>query len=690
MKYKQILKNLISKHTSPDLKKNLEFIAFTKEVESSYSKLNEKIDLLNIENKLLKETQNQNQIILNNTLKSYIAFDQFGLITFWNKKAEQVFGWKKEEVIGKLVYAIILPVQFIDKSFEIIESYKKTADEKFMNRKIEITAINRMKQEFKVEMYLTPVIQNGNVFFYSYLEDISERKKIETNLKAQEQKYRNIISNINIGLLEIDNDGLIQFANEKFSEISGYSNKELLGKSPTNLFTDSHETNIIESKKEMRSIGVSDIYQIRIKNKNQETRWWTISGAPNYDDKGNLIGSVGLHLDVTDQKLMEIELKKEKIKAEKSAEAKEAFLISMSHEIRTPLNAITGFLRELSREELNENQKLYVQNSSKASEHLLSIINNVLDLSKIEANEMVLENNNFNFQTKINSVISVLQHQAIEKNIKLSAYIGPEIYSSFKGDALRIGQILFNITGNSLKFTQDGEVLIKCQMINNFSDSQDIRISISDTGIGMNADFIENIFTKFSQENYTVARKFGGTGLGMSITNELIKMMNARILIHSEKNIGTTIHLDFNFKKGKKDILINPEKSKLSLENIAVLLVEDNNINRLIAKKSLNHYNCVVTEASNGFEAIEILKLEKFDIILMDIIMPEIDGIETTKIIREDLKLETTIIAFTANAFKSEIDKFIEIGMNDYIIKPYDESILIDTIAKHTIYSRFN
>ncbi len=689
MRYTQFIKNLISKHSAADLKKNQESHAFTEDIQNTFLQSTQKINAIVTENTLLKESEIHCQNIINNSSKSYIVFDQEGLITFWNKKAELVFGWKKEEVIGKLVYAVVSPNRYIEKSAQIIQDYINTADKKYMNRHFEMTVIDKKKQEFKLEIRLTPLIQNGNLSFYSYAKKISERKKADKFLKIQEEKYRNIISNINIGLLEIDNNGLIQFANENFSKISGYSNKELLGKNPSLLFTEGHEAAIIESKKEMRSIGVSDIYQIRIKNKKQEMRWWTISGAPNYDDKGNLIGSVGLHLDVTDQKLMEIELEKQKIKAEKSAEAKEAFLISMSHEIRTPLNAITGFLRELSREDLNENQKLYVHNSSKASEHLLSIINNVLDLSKIEANEMILEHNNFNFQAKINSIISVLQHQAIEKKIGFHAIIDPEIHSTFKGDAMRIGQILFNISGNSLKFTHKGEVVIKCQMIKNFTDSQAIRISISDTGIGMNADFIENIFIKFSQENYTIARKFGGTGLGMSITNELIKLMNAQIQIESVKNSGTTIHLDFNFKKAKKERLNTPEKSKLNLNNIAVLLVEDNSINRLIAKKSLNYYNCVVTEASSGYEAIEILKHEKFDVILMDIIMPDIDGIETTKIIRNDLDIETPIIAFTANAFKSEIDKFIEIGMNDYITKPFDEILLVETIAKHAIHNPF-
>lgn len=363
--------------------------------------------------------------------------------------------------------------------------------------------------------------------------------------------------------------------------------------------------------------------------------------------------------------------------------------MNMSHEIRTPLNAIVGFLRELNREQLNYSQKTLVNNSSLASFHLMAIINNILDISKIEAKEMHLDNKNFNFESKIANVISVLQIKAREKNLLLTSYISDSIHPILKGDILRIEQILYNIAGNSLKFTKKGAVSIRCEMLHDFPKSQDIRISIADTGIGMDSKFIKEIFKKFSQEDHTITRKFGGTGLGMSISYELVHLMDGQIEIESKKNIGTTVHITINLKKGKTiNSITNNKYSKINLENISILLVEDNAINRIIAKKSLLNYNCNVTAVSSGNKAIEILKKQKFDIILMDIIMPEMDGAEATRYIRNELKIETPIIAFTANAFKSEIEKFIELGMNDYVIKPFDENLLIQTIAKYTIQKK--
>ncbi len=240
--------------------------------------------------------------------------------------------------------------------------------------------------------------------------------------------------------------------------------------------------------------------------------------------------------------------------------------------------------------------------------------------------------------------------------------------------------------GNALKFTGKGSISVNCKVINDSSAFQEICISISDTGIGMERSFIDNIFRKFSQEDKAVTRKFGGTGLGMAITKELVQLMNGKIEIESEKNKGTSIHIYLNFQKGNAENLKNltTGKNTATLDNISILLVEDNDLNRMVAQNFLQYFNCKVTEAESGLEALEILKKQNFDIILMDIQMPQMDGIEAAKIIRNEFKLSTPIIALTANAFKTENEKCRKAGMNDYVTKPFDEDILVETIAKHT------
>lgn len=637
--------------------------------------------------RLLEESEEKSRIIMSASLNAIITINSAGKITFWNEQAEHLFGWKQEEVLGETLTKTIIPERHKAGHEEGMKHFMATNEGPALNKQIELPALNKKGVEFLIEISITPIYLNDELSFCAFIQDISERKMAEASLKKQEEKYRNIIANMNLGLIEVDSNNIVNFINQSFTEMSGYEMDELIGKNPATLLVSGEAANLIESKKDLRKNGVSDIYQIPVKNKRGELRWWAISAAPNYDDSGQFIGSVGIHLDITEQKELEIALEQEKEKAQESARAKEAFLSNMSHEIRTPLNAIIGFLRELDREELTSAQKHFIANSTIASKHLLSIINNILDISKIEAGEMSVENENMVVKNSIDKVIAVLESKAKEKGIFLHSFISSKINPIVKGDSLRIEQILFNLIGNALKFTSKGAVTVHCEVKNDYPHSQDLRFMISDTGIGMNQNFINTIFKKFSQEDKTITRKFGGTGLGMSITHELVQLMNGTIEIESEKDKGTTITIELNLLKGNNDYLENdPNEANITdLLGISILLVEDNEINRMVAQNSLSYYNCRVTEAVNGLEAVNILKKESFDIILMDLQMPEMDGIEATRIIRSVHKITTPIIALTANAFKSELEKANEAGMNDHIIKPFDEAILIKIIARHTV-----
>jgi PAS domain S-box-containing protein len=636
-----------------------------------------------IKNKnLLKQSEERNRIIMNSSLNAIVTIDNTGKITFWNNQAETIFGWRKEEVLGKTLNETIIPKRHKEGHKKGLKYYTNTAKGTLLNKQIELPAVNNIGHEFPVEISIIPLEQNGEVFFCSFMQDISERKKAETKLKFQEEKYRNIIANMNLGLIEVDNNEIIQFANQSFADISGFEIDELIGLNPSKIFLFGENIEKLKSKNKLREKAVSDLYQIPVKNKRGELRWWAIGGAPNYDDKGKLVGSIGIHLDITEQKQMEIELENEKLKAEQAFKAKEAFLANMSHEIRTPLNAIIGFLRELERQNLTELQKKYVENSTVASKHLLSIINNILDISKIEAGEMSLEVENFIFNNVIGNVVNILEPLAKKKGLKLISYISKDVHPVLKGDTVRLEQILFNLVGNSLKFTYKGRVFLKCEVLKDTKAFQRLQISVVDTGIGMEKSYAENIFNKFSQEDKAITRKFGGTGLGMTITKELIQLMNGKISVQSEKGLGSIISFIIDLEKGSSnDIRKIKDKINIDISRINVLVVEDNFMNRAVVINSLNNFNCLVTEATNGIEAIEILKNKSFDIILMDVQMPEMDGIEATMKIREELKVRTPIIALTANAFKSEVDRCKNAGMNDYIAKPFDELNLIETIS---------
>ena len=518
------------------------------------------------------------------------------------------------------------------------------------------------------------------------LRQLTNQLKLKNlQLSLQEEKFRNIIENMNLGILEVDNNDIIQYANNTFSAISGFSLEELKGKNAHKLFTKKSDEKIIKEILNERIKGETGNYEVTVFTKSGDERIWFISGAPNYNDRGEIIGSIGVHLDITDRKKLEKALEKARDKAQEASKTKELFLANMSHEIRTPLNIILGMTRLIKKENLNERLIEYVNHSQYAANHLLAIINDILDISKIEFGEMKLQLNPFNLYSLSNAIESIFTPNAEEKGLNFNYSISDNISNTLIGDDLRVRQVLINLIGNSIKFTDTGYVSLNVILLKENEETQTISFEIKDSGIGMSEEFINHIFDKFSQEANKANRKYAGTGLGMAICRDLLALMNSQLKIESLRGRGTTISFEIDFKKSTNNSVLPLNKiSTLELNNIGgkkVLLVEDNKINRLIAGKSLEIMGCTFEEAINGIEAIEILKIKSFDLILMDIQMPDMDGVEATKIIRNEMKITTPIVALTANVFKQDLDSYIAVGMNDFIIKPFDEENFFEKVS---------
>ena len=514
--------------------------------------------------------------------------------------------------------------------------------------------------------------------------DITIQKNAEMALKIKEEKYRNIIANMNLGLLEVDQDDTIQYANQRFCTMSGYDFDELAGRNASEVLIPIENRNQIKIKNELRKQHIADAYELPVIVKNGEQKWWLISGAPNYNDLGELVGSTGIHLDITDQKKLELDLLEAKVNAENSSKFKELFLANMSHEIRTPLNGIIGMIREISREPLSLKQNRYIKNAGTASQHLLSIVNDILDISKIESGQMILEMHAFSLRNVVNETISILLPAVDEKSLELLKVISPTIAPAYIGDSNRIRQILINVISNSIKYTEQGSIAIECDITGVKAKFHQLKLKISDTGIGMEASFVKNIFNKFTQGDLSTARKYGGTGLGMAITYELIQLMNGSITVSSQLGIGTSVEIEIELEEADESRM-QVETFPISLDSLKdknILLVEDNDLNRIVAQDLLSFHNIKVTEANNGFQAIEELRKSSFDLILMDLQMPGMGGLEATKVIRKEMQLETPIIALTGNAFKAELELCELAGMNGYITKPYEEKVLLRAILK--------
>jgi PAS domain S-box-containing protein len=534
---------------------------------------------------------------------------------------------------------------------------------------------------------LYPVLDSrGEVgIVIGYGVDITERKKIEEEIQLSEEKYRGIIENMSLGMIEMDNDERIVYANQRFCAMSGYKFDELISRKATELFLHGASLKMTRAQLSKRQYGIVNSYELAISDKKGKEHWWLTSATPIFDALDNQKGTISIHLDITEQKKLEDQLRVAKYETEKSSMSKDIFLTNMSHEIRTPLNAIMGLGKLLSKSDLNTQQKNYLNGIESASSNLLGIINDLLDISKIEAGKITIEHISFNLETILQQAVNVLEHNADEKGLSLTHEIDHRISPVLVGDPFRLNQVFMNMISNAIKFTEKGSVSLRAFLLGATEESQKILVAIVDTGVGIKEEYLNTIFDKFTQEDETVVRKFGGTGLGMSITKQLMELMGGSISIESKKNVGTTISLIFDFKIGTARVFEKKRTIKNDTYNIndkRILLVEDNSLNRLLANTILTEYGAKVVEAENGAIAVALMRTETFDMVLMDIQMPVMDGIQATKIIRKEINKTIPILALTANAIKSQEEQFIKAGMNDLISKPYNEINLVNPIAK--------
>ena len=386
------------------------------------------------------------------------------------------------------------------------------------------------------------------------------------------------------------------------------------------------------------------------------------------------------------------EILEQKERAEQSERFKQQFLANMSHEIRTPMNAVMGMTNLLIDKNPRSDQQHYLEGIRKSSEILLHIINDILDLSKIESGKMELEKIDFSLLQTVDQVIETLRHKADEKGLHLLSEIDGSIPDVLIGDPVRLNQIILNLAGNAIKFTEKGSVQIKVSLASGDpSTMMNIRFSVIDTGIGIPKDKLETVFESFKQANSSDTRKYGGTGLGLSISRQLVELHGGEIKIESEEGAGTTFSFILSFEKGSgerlhKQLNAHAHIDGHILDGLKILIADDNEYNRIVAEDTLKSKADVTIEtASNGHEAIELLKVHEFDIVMMDVQMPEMNGFEATTFIRTNLfslKKDIPIIALTASVLRTDLDKCRQAGMNSYIPKPFSASQLILGIAE--------
>ena len=368
-------------------------------------------------------------------------------------------------------------------------------------------------------------------------------------------------------------------------------------------------------------------------------------------------------------------------KTKEASKVQQNFIAKMSHEIRTPLNGIIGMSKLIEGTLLNQTQKKYVDILNNQSAQLLGLINDVLDISKVQSQNFKLVNFPFNLKEVLTSNVKSYEMQAKLKGLDFTCAFDTKIHYNLRGDSLRMSQIVNNLLSNAIKFTKEGFVSISVQHDSSTKDFQNIIIIVEDSGIGIGEAKLEKIFEGFHQEDDSIVRKYGGTGLGLMITKEIVDQMKGKIIVDSKKGEGSKFTLSLSIKKSDQNLSQNEIPRNVSLNGLNILVAEDNEVNSFYLKTILEQDGCIVSLAKNGQEVIEFCKKQEFDLILMDIQMPIMDGISATQIIRKELKINTPIIAQTANTVQKDIDACYEAGILDYISKPFTISELNRKIA---------
>ncbi len=552
--------------------------------------------------------------------------------------------------------------------------------------------LEHLKKESKINDFkFKKALKDKNVAF-SLLNRTSEDLKLALNeLKIRVEQLNILINTIPALIFFKDLNLNYQMVNKSFVEFVNSAETEIIGKSVDEViksYDKKREYNALEKKVIKSGEKIYNIVETIIHD--YQPTIISTNLAPVSNKEGDIIGLIGVSQDITKQKLYEVDLEKAKELAEQGMKAKSIFLANMSHEIRTPLNGIIGISQILMQTELTDEQNEYFTTIISSGDSLISLINDILDFSKIEAGKIELDYSNFKIEDILSDVSNILDIKAEEKGLEFSYSIDEKIPDTLVGDFYRIKQIILNLANNAIKFTKNGNVSIKVNLHKYLSQSVVLKVLVEDTGIGISEEKIPKLFQSFSQVDASTTKSYGGTGLGLAISKKLSEMMDGNIGVASKINEGSTFWFTIKAKltgtvtnNGKNDA--NGLEEFAIREGLVVLLAEDNVVNQKIATFNLNKLGYSVVIAENGKIAVEKFQQGNFDLILMDIQMPVMNGYDASRNIR---KIEEDregndyipIIALTANAMKGDMEKCFSAGMDSYLSKPFKPDDLLLTL----------
>ncbi len=635
----------------------------------------------------LQASQTKYQQLIDSVGEKFIIYSHRGSsgeITYVSDGVANVFGLDKDEIIGKRWFDLgnWLP-QDIEKAKAYVQMrLEEKAD--FLQFEMRFTHPSGTQHTLRVSSHPVRDTNGRIVSIDGIAEDITEQKRSQERARMASTVFAHSQECIII----TDTDALIIDCNPAAGRLTGYSREELMGRNPRILSSGNHTAGFYRHLWQTLTSG--RVWQGTFRNlrKNGTPYWVEASISPIKDQDGKITQYVAVSRDITRRKQQLEALRQAKRDAQAANTAKSEFVANISHEIRTPMNAILGFTELCLEGDLGAKQRKYLGNVKESAHSMLALINEILDFSKIEAGKLIIESIPFDLDKELTLITSMTRQLIHTKQVELQLLHTPAGSNRLLGDPLRLKQVLTNLTSNAVKFTNQGKIQISVTELARADGNVELEFTVCDTGIGMDTEKLNSIFQPFSQADSSTTRKYGGTGLGLTISSQLIAQMGGSIEVESELGIGSTFWFRLSFPLLEEEDMPDDDESTRrrsfrQLRDTRVLLVEDNEINRELATEVLERHHLAVDTAGNGQEALEKLVKEKYDLVLMDIQMPIMDGYEATWAIRNQLKLgKLPVIALTASTSSIVREKCMRAGMDDYISKPIDIHELMEKINR--------
>jgi len=644
----------------------------------------------------LRESKELFKTVFNNSAVAITVTDKDEKIIAWNPFAEKMFEAGKEDLFNKPVKDLYSPEEW--KRIRSLRIRKKGMLE---NLDTQVYKKDGTVIDISISISVLKDINGEVTGSIGIMRDITKEKIAENKIVESENKIRVIFDNSPAAITFTDKDSRFISWNQFTEQLLGKEEKDLRMKTLSSLFTEKEWQRVqaeIKSKK-------GSNYHLEAKVIGPGGKPIDIDLSVNIlnDEKKRVIGAVNIMQDITEQKRNEQALLVAKQDAEEASKSKSLFLANMSHEVRTPMNTVLGMLDLTLDMDLSDEQKENLKTAKDAADNLLSLLNDILDLSRVEAGKINLEMIEINLRNIVKSVCKGMSLLAKKKDLDLVWNIDDNIPRFLVGDPVRIRQILVNLINNAIKFTFKGKIEVNVKLNSIKEDESEVLISVADEGIGISKDHIKTIFDVFTQADDSTTRRYGGTGLGLAICKRLVETMGGRLWVESEEMKGSTFCFTAPFKVVKKDSIPKDEDdsddesgektSSKPAKEISVLVAEDNIVNQKIAVKLIEKKGWNVKAVDNGQKVLDLLDQEDFDVILMDAQMPVLDGFDTTKMIRENEKntgKRIQIIALTARVMADDKKKCLEVGMDGHVSKPIDRLQLYEAVEKAVKKGRLN